>query len=139
MPNPSPSRGRNQRNAPKPARLPVPQQIERAKAKSKAPEPESKPPAKQAHVPVRRHTKSSSKPAVLAVSSSSQPIVTYDSHYRWQLGPRELRYYWLVDLNHVLTGIECIFRRYKPAHTDVVFTYRSKLDRAISLYPWLGV
>lgn len=65
--------------------------------------------------------------------------ITYDSYFRWQLGPRELRYYWLVDLEHVLTGIECIFTRYKPGHSDVVFTYRSKLDRAISLYSWLMV
>jgi uncharacterized protein YmfQ (DUF2313 family) len=65
--------------------------------------------------------------------------VMYDQYYRWQLGPTGLRYYWLVDLEHTLTGIECLFRRYKPGHTHVVFTYRSQLDRAISLYPWLGV
>lgn len=62
-----------------------------------------------------------------------------DPHPRWQLGRAEMRFYWLVDLEHVLTGVECIFTRYKPGHTDVVFTYRSKLDRAISLYPWLMV
>ena len=62
-----------------------------------------------------------------------------EPHFRWQLGRQELRYYWLVDLEHVLTGVECIFTRYKPAHSDIVFTYRSKLDRSIGLYPWLGV
>lgn len=62
-----------------------------------------------------------------------------DSHFRWQLGPPEMRFFWLVDLEHVLTGVECMFTRVKPAHSDVVFTYRSRLDRAISLYPWLMV
>ena len=62
-----------------------------------------------------------------------------DPHFRWQLGRQELRYYWLVDLEHVLTGVECIFTRYKPGHSDVVFTYRSRLDRSIGLYPWLMV
>ena len=62
-----------------------------------------------------------------------------DPHFRWQLGRQEMRYYWLVDLENVLTGVECIFTRYGPAHGDVVFTYRSKLDRSIGVYPWLLV
>ena len=62
-----------------------------------------------------------------------------DPHFRWQLGPQEMRFYWLVDLDRVLTGTECILTRYKPGHSDIVFTYRSKLDRSIGLYPWLGV
>ena len=62
-----------------------------------------------------------------------------DPNFRWQLGPQEMRFYWLVDLEHVLSGVECIFTRYGPGHGDVVFTYRSKLDRSINLYPWLMV
>lgn len=62
-----------------------------------------------------------------------------DPYFRWQLGPPEMRFYWTVDLAEVHTGIECVFNRYKPAHTDVVFTYRTKLDRSIGLYPWLMV
>lgn len=62
-----------------------------------------------------------------------------DPNPRWGLGPPEMRFYWKVDLNNVLTGIECIFRRYRPAHTHVVFTYRSVLDRSSNLYPWLMV
>ncbi len=62
-----------------------------------------------------------------------------DPNYRWGLGPAEMRFYWKVDLTNVLTGIECIFRRYKPAHTSVVFTYSSVLDRSSNLYPWLMI
>lgn len=65
------------------------------------------------------------------------PVPGADPYFRWQLGRREMRYYWLVDLENVLTGVECIFTRYKPGHSDVVFTYRSRLDRSIGLYPWL--
>lgn len=58
--------------------------------------------------------------------------------FRWQCGDPINRFWWLVNMVHVLTGIECIFRREKPAHTDIVFTYSSTLDRADSVYPWLG-
>ena len=68
----------------------------------------------------------------------NQPYNESDD-FRWQLGRAEIRFYWKVDLEHVLTGVECIFTRYKPAQTDVVFTYRSVLDRSIGLYPWLMV
>lgn len=59
--------------------------------------------------------------------------------FRWQLGAPEIRFYWTVDLAQVETGVECIFNRYKPMHTQVVFTYRTELNRNIGLYPWLGV
>jgi len=61
------------------------------------------------------------------------------ANFRWQIGREELRFYWLVDLENVLTGVECMFERYGPAHGEVVFTYRSVLDRSIGLYAWLGV
>jgi uncharacterized protein YmfQ (DUF2313 family) len=65
--------------------------------------------------------------------------------YRWHLGPPELRYYWTVHVlkmaltyfqagsgqcgvNPLLyvglaTDLECLIRRWKPAHTDVIFDY----------------
>jgi uncharacterized protein YmfQ (DUF2313 family) len=60
------------------------------------------------------------------------------TYFRWQLGPPEMRYYWTVEVENVLSGVECIFNRYRPAHTDVVFTYSSVLDRAVSTYYFLG-
>jgi len=62
-----------------------------------------------------------------------------DKYFRWQLGPPWMRFYWTVELERVDSGVECILTRYKPAHTDVVFTYKSKLDRSIGLYSWLGI
>ena len=69
----------------------------------------------------------------------ADPVYPNNPYFRWQLGPPEIRFYWTVDLADVNTGIECIFNTYKPAHTDVVFTYRTKLGRSIGLYPWLMV
>jgi uncharacterized protein YmfQ (DUF2313 family) len=65
--------------------------------------------------------------------------------YRWQLGPEEMRFYWTVHVsgqrfvyfrcNGSQTGIdrllliglfddlECILRKWKPAHTDIIFDY----------------
>jgi uncharacterized protein YmfQ (DUF2313 family) len=62
-----------------------------------------------------------------------------DPYFRWQLGRPEMRFYWTVELERVDSGVECVLTRYKPAHTDVVFTYKSKLDRSIGLYSWLGI
>jgi uncharacterized protein YmfQ (DUF2313 family) len=66
-------------------------------------------------------------------------------HYRWEIGQPEIRFYWTVTVNalrfvpfragegqcgvdHLLniTGaedLECIFDRYKPAHTKIVYDY----------------
>ena len=66
-------------------------------------------------------------------------------HYRWTIGPAEMRFYWTVHVSDVrytwfrcsvsqcgvdpLLGIglaidlECLIRRYKPAQTDVIFDY----------------
>jgi uncharacterized protein YmfQ (DUF2313 family) len=60
------------------------------------------------------------------------------SHYRWQLGPPEMRFHWTIDLTSVLSGAECIIRRYSPTHTELVIKYNSTLERAISTYYLLG-
>ena len=67
--------------------------------------------------------------------------------YRWELGAPEMRFYWTVEPQDmrltwfrtgggggqcgvdpmlriaIATDLECAFRRYHPAHTDVVFSY----------------
>jgi uncharacterized protein YmfQ (DUF2313 family) len=65
--------------------------------------------------------------------------------YRWYVGPPEQRFYWVVHVinapltwfrsssgqagvdPHLLIGyaydLECLLRRWKPAHTDIVFDY----------------
>ncbi len=58
---------------------------------------------------------------------------------RWGLGSPLLRFHWQVNIDNVLTGVECVLRRYKPAHTEVVFIYTNVLDRKGSTYPWLGI
>ena len=67
------------------------------------------------------------------------------SRMRWQIGPPEIRFYWTVHVDalalryfHVSAGqcgvdpllfiglatdLECLIRRYKPAHTEVLFDY----------------
>jgi uncharacterized protein YmfQ (DUF2313 family) len=68
-------------------------------------------------------------------------------HYRWEIGPPEMRFYWVVVVGALrltwfraaqsqagvdpmvrialATDLECLIRRYKPAHTDVIFDYSS--------------
>jgi uncharacterized protein YmfQ (DUF2313 family) len=79
----------------------------------------------------------------------SQVGDTRDAHgdYRWQIGPPEIRFWWTVHVGDVrltwfrtgngggqvgvdphlrialATDLECLFRRWKPAHTDIVFDY----------------
>jgi len=65
--------------------------------------------------------------------------------YRWRIGPPEMRFYWQVHVtnaplmwfrcgsgqagvdHHLEIGyaqdLECLLRRWKPAHTDIVFDY----------------
>ena len=65
--------------------------------------------------------------------------------FRWEIGPPELRFYWQVHVHlaplmwfrvgsgeagvdpHLKIGyaqdLECLLRRWKPAHTDIVFDY----------------
>lgn len=60
------------------------------------------------------------------------------AHYRWQLGSTEMRFYWTIDLTSVLSGAECVLRRYSPTHTELVIKYNSTLERAISTYYLFG-
>jgi uncharacterized protein YmfQ (DUF2313 family) len=67
------------------------------------------------------------------------------NNYRWEIGPPEMRFYWVVSLDTakliwfrassgqagidphlrigIATDLECLLRRWKPAHTDIVFDY----------------
>lgn len=49
-------------------------------------------------------------------------------HFRWQLGPPENRFYWTVKILALLPSfvgadLFCLLRRWKPAHTEVLFDY----------------
>ena len=66
-------------------------------------------------------------------------------HYRWMLGPPEMRFYWTIHVNarhfiyfrcnssqtgidrllriEVASDIECFFDRWKPAHTQIVYDF----------------
>lgn len=68
----------------------------------------------------------------------------------WSIGPAEIRFYWRVSVSsprltwfragagqagvdhHLEIGIaddlECLFRRWKPAHTEIVFDYSGSSD-----------
>ena len=68
-----------------------------------------------------------------------------DEPYRWEIGPPEIRYYWKVGISgqrvswfragsgqsgidpmvrfSLATDLECLYRRYKPAQTVIVFSY----------------
>jgi uncharacterized protein YmfQ (DUF2313 family) len=76
---------------------------------------------------------------VSRTGDTRSPLYGADSsHYRWQLGPPEMRFHWTVDLTSVLSGAECVMRRYGPAHTELVIKYNSTLERAMSTYYLLG-
>lgn len=67
------------------------------------------------------------------------------AHYRWEIGPPEIRFYWVVKpiatrltyfhvsisqcgIDPLLrialgTDLECLIRRWAPAHTQVIFDY----------------
>lgn len=49
-------------------------------------------------------------------------------HFRWQVGAPETRFYWTVKVAALLetfigSDLHCLLRRWKPAHTDVLFDY----------------
>ncbi|MBP2494929.1 MULTISPECIES: YmfQ family protein [Methylobacterium] len=70
---------------------------------------------------------------------------TNGEQYRWQVGPPEIRFYWTVRVYgsrvswfragagqcgidpmvrfSMAMDLECLFRRYKPAHTEILFDY----------------
>ena len=68
-----------------------------------------------------------------------------NGEYRWYIGPPEMRFYWTVHISgatltwfrcgsgqagvdpHLIIGrntdLECLFERWKPSHTEVLFDY----------------
>lgn len=88
-------------------------------------------------------------PFMAGVSEVGETRYEYDNsgYYRWEIGPPEMRFYWSVQPAaasvtwfraasgqagvdpHVRIGtaedLACLFRRWKPAHTDIVFNYES--------------
>jgi len=76
---------------------------------------------------------------VSRVGDTRKPGSDTYPYFRWQLGPPWMRFYWTVHIDHVGTGVECVLTRYKPAHTEIVFTYSAKLQRSVGLYAWLGI
>lgn len=72
---------------------------------------------------------------------------TNGEQYRWQVGPPETRFYWTVrifgsriswfragagqcGIDHMVRfsqamDLECLFNRYKPAHTEIIFDYQN--------------
>lgn len=74
-------------------------------------------------------------------------------YWRWEIGPPEIRFYWTVHVSgahlawwrfgsaifgvdpHLRIGImhdlECIFRRWKPAQTEVIFDYSGSAPLAV--------
>lgn len=75
----------------------------------------------------------------------TRPTGAEGEEYRWYGGPPEMRFYWIVRVKGVrltwfrgaegeggvdphlriaiASDLECMLRRYKPAHTDVIFDY----------------
>jgi len=88
----------------------------------------------------------------LSMVGSSQVGGTRDSHgnYRWEIGPPEMRFYWAVHIAatsliwfrcsvgqcgidpHLRIGtapeLECLFDRWEPAHTMVIFDYSNLVN-----------
>jgi uncharacterized protein YmfQ (DUF2313 family) len=87
-------------------------------------------------------------------------------HYRWEIGPPEIRFYWVINVSTLrltwfrcgegqcgidpmlriglATDLECLLRRWKPGHTEIIFDYSlvNSLDyskRFNSMYLALGV
>ena len=59
----------------------------------------------------------------MATVENSDPL-----NFRWQLGPPENRFYWTVKITELLASFKgadlfCVLRRWKPAHTEVLFDY----------------
>jgi len=73
------------------------------------------------------------------------PVVDTSKHFRWYIGPPEMRFYWSIAVGtpsltwfrsasgqagvdpHLRIGppddLQCLLNRWKPAHTDLVFDY----------------
>ena len=85
------------------------------------------------------------------------PVDPTDVEYRWQIGPPEIRFCWRVNVFGrktrwfrassgragidplvrigLATDLECVLRRWKPAHTDLVFSYAHATDQTAA-YTW---
>ena len=90
-------------------------------------------------------------PAAIPIVPTIPTVIAEESddHYRWEIGPPEIRFYWSVRVNAVrytwfrassgqagvnhhlefglATDLECILRRWKPAHTEIIFDYSPML------------
>jgi uncharacterized protein YmfQ (DUF2313 family) len=88
-------------------------------------------------------------PFMVGVSpvGDTRPTGTLGEQFRWEIGPPEMRFYWTVRVGAVrltwfrdgdsggqagvdphlrialATDLECVLRRWKPAHTEIVFDY----------------
>ena len=85
-------------------------------------------------------------PIGFVVPPTTTTIIAEETdNYRWEIGPPDIRFYWAVrvgarrytwfrassgqaGVNHHLefglaTDLECILRRWKPAHTEIIFDY----------------
>jgi uncharacterized protein YmfQ (DUF2313 family) len=84
-------------------------------------------------------------PFMAGVSSVGDTRFNPYGGFRWEIGPEEIRFYWTVKIvnprlswfragsgqagvdPHLRIGIasdlECVFRRFKPAHTELAFSY----------------
>jgi uncharacterized protein YmfQ (DUF2313 family) len=95
-------------------------------------------------------------PYMTGVSEVGNTVGEYDDtgNYRWYLGAAEIRFYWSIradqavlkwfragqgggecGVDHHLeiyleSPLECLLRRWKPAHTELVFDYQASLDSA---------
>lgn len=88
---------------------------------------------------------------------SVAPADPTDIYPRWSVGPPEMRFYWTVFvlgaklrwfragsgragvdpmlLIGLATDLECVLRRWKPAHTEVIFNYGS-VSSTVESYTW---
>jgi uncharacterized protein YmfQ (DUF2313 family) len=95
-------------------------------------------------------------PYMCGVSEVGDTRGEYDdtANFRWYLGSEEIRFYWAIRADEAVlkwfrTGagggecgvdhhleiylespLECLLRRWKPAHTELVFDYESSLENA---------
>lgn len=86
-------------------------------------------------------------PAIEGIAAKFATVIVFEdtNNYRWEIGKPEMRFFWSVrvgavrytwfrassgqaGVNHHLefalaTDLECILRRWKPAHTEIIFNY----------------
>lgn len=86
-------------------------------------------------------------PFMAGISSvgDTRPTGTAGEIFRWEIGPPEMRFYWSVKVDAtrlswfraasgqagvdphlrigIATDLECVLRRWKPAHTEILFDY----------------